>query len=142
VGTQISPAAGSKFRTASSDQVGARAKRPVVAGDQTAKRAAKTLKVEGKYGGESPGERGGSSNPAFATREGRLMNQQRYLQLRGQPRREFTPRPGTECYYCGGSGHFARYCELKAADLNSSSLGANAGTDEAATDESGNGQRA
>ncbi|KAE9260341.1 hypothetical protein PR003_g34415, partial [Phytophthora rubi] len=39
----------------------------------------------------------------------------------------FTPRPGTECYYCGGSGHFARYCELKAADLNSSSVGANAG---------------
>ncbi|KAE8904326.1 hypothetical protein PF010_g29559 [Phytophthora fragariae] len=70
------------------------------------------------------------------------MNQQRYLQQRGQPRREFTPRPGTECYYCGGSGHFARYCELKAADLNSSSVGANAGTDEAATDESGNGQRA
>ncbi|KAE9190586.1 hypothetical protein PF002_g24728 [Phytophthora fragariae] len=60
VGTQISPAAGSKFRTASSDQVGARAKRPVVAGDQTAKRAAKTLKVEGKYGGRSPGASGGS----------------------------------------------------------------------------------
>ncbi|KAE8894060.1 hypothetical protein PF003_g21857 [Phytophthora fragariae] len=58
VGTQISPAAGSKFRTASSDQVGARAKRPVVAGDQTAKRAAKTLKVEGKYGGGSPGASG------------------------------------------------------------------------------------
>ncbi|KAE8896530.1 hypothetical protein PF007_g4359 [Phytophthora fragariae] len=58
------------------------------------------------------------------------MNQQRYLQQRGQPRREFTPRPGTECYYCGESGHFARYCELKAAGLNSSSVGANAITGE------------
>ncbi|KAE9033336.1 hypothetical protein PR001_g10213 [Phytophthora rubi] len=142
LGTQISPAAGSKFRTASSDQVGARAKRPVVAGDPTAKRAAKTLKVEVNYGGGSPGAHGGSSNPAFATREARLMNQQRYLQQRGQPRREFTPRPGTECYYCGESGHFARYCELKAAGLNSSSVGANAITGETPTDEAGNGQRA
>ncbi|KAE9061545.1 hypothetical protein PF007_g30222 [Phytophthora fragariae] len=70
------------------------------------------------------------------------MNQQRYLQQRVQPRSEFTPRPGTECCYCGGSDHFARYCELKAADLYSSSVDANAGTDEAATDESGNDQLA
>ncbi|KAE9317600.1 hypothetical protein PF008_g18699 [Phytophthora fragariae] len=70
------------------------------------------------------------------------MNQQRYLQQRGQPRREFTPRPGTECHYCGGSGHFARFCELKAADLNPSGVSASASMGEAATDESGNGQRA
>ncbi|KAG6582930.1 Retrovirus Polyprotein [Phytophthora cinnamomi] len=142
VGTRSSQGDGSKFRTASSDQFAARGKRPAPVGDQNPRRPAKALKVEGSYGSGAPAASGGVSDPALATREGRLLNQQRFVQRREQPRREFTPRPGTECYYCGRLGHFVRFCDLKEADLQPSGTGAVAGATENTTEESGNGPRA
>ncbi|ETP16070.1 hypothetical protein F441_09289 [Phytophthora nicotianae CJ01A1] len=65
---------GTKFRTASSDQGGARGRRP--GGDQHFRRPAKTLRVEAKYGGGQGTT--GATNPAYATREARLQNLERY----------------------------------------------------------------
>ncbi|OWZ02184.1 hypothetical protein PHMEG_00026296 [Phytophthora megakarya] len=140
-GYQLVPAGdSSKTRTASSGQYGTQGKRPSSGGDQHVRRPAKTYKVEATNGGSAQATRS-VYNPVFTTREGRLKNLERY-QARQATRAPFVPRPGTECFYCGELGHFARGCPLKKADLAAGHVAGAHGLAEGSEQETENGSRA
>ncbi|KAE8976625.1 hypothetical protein PR001_g25362 [Phytophthora rubi] len=130
---------GSNFQTSGGREQygGTRGKRQAENTAAAAKRPAKTFKVEGRYGNSTYGPGGGFPNPVLDTREGRMQNHERYMAQR-QPRQPFVPRAGTECFYCGKGGHFARDCLLKKSDFEASAQNPteNNGEDE------GNDQRA
>ncbi|KAE8982999.1 hypothetical protein PR002_g23371 [Phytophthora rubi] len=136
-GTTSGTTGGSKIQSGGGQARGEGGKHP--SNDQGAKRPAKTFKVESKYGGGGQEGRGGPTNPSLATREGRLRNHGRYVASR-TPARPFVPRDGTECFYCGLMGHFARNCTLKQSDM---AAGGTAEEPEAAeNDENGAGNEA
>ncbi|OWZ17072.1 hypothetical protein PHMEG_0009034 [Phytophthora megakarya] len=121
--------------------------------DQFAKRSGKTLKIEGvpvRNGAGNDNQAGGlgrrgvygvgtgDPDPSLATREGRIRNQERYMERRTQ-QTAFVPRPGTICFYCGQPGHFARNCELKTSDM---AIGQHGPASGSGGERTGNDQRA
>ncbi|KAE8909810.1 hypothetical protein PF005_g27164 [Phytophthora fragariae] len=125
--------------TAAPQQSGWRGKRPA-GGEQSARRPAKVLKVEGQGGGGHYGGGGRVTDAPFDTREGRLRRNEQYLQRRTATG-GFGARSNDQCYWCGQAGHYSRDCDVRREDLAAHATAAAQDSTEMA-DGQGNEQRA
>ncbi|KAE9169874.1 hypothetical protein PF004_g28055 [Phytophthora fragariae] len=125
--------------TAAPQQSGWRGKRPA-GGEQSARRPAKVLKVEGQGSGGHYGGGGRVTDASFDTREGRLRRNEQYLQRRTATG-GFGARSNDQCYWCGQAGHYSRDCDVRREDLAAHTAAAAQDSAEMA-DRQGNEQRA